>query len=343
MIANTATPLAPIWVMGAGAIGCFVGGRLQAAGLEVQFIGRPRLGQELKRHGLRLSDLEAPPQQLQASAIRWHDAVPTPGPGLAAPGLVLLCVKSLGTAAAAAELALSLPDGTPVLSLQNGVDNAAVAQAAALSLKLIPGMVPFNVAALGEGRFHRGTTGRLAAKHDAALQPYLPAFAAAGLALSLHADMQPVLWAKLLLNLNNPVNALSGLPLREQLLNPGWRRCTAALMDEALAALQAADIQPAQLTPLPAAAIPKLMRAPTPLFRLAAASMLRVDAQARSSMADDLARGRPTEIDALCGAVVRLGRLQRVPTPRNEAMLALMAERRPVPLAELQVRLGLSA
>lgn len=307
--------------MGAGSVGCFVGGRLQAAGLRVHFIGRARVGRDLAAHGLRLSDLETEAQHLPPAAIAWHEAPPR---DTEPPGLVLLCVKSAATAEAAAQLAAVLPPGTTVLSLQNGVDNAATAQAAAPGLRVLAGMVPFNIAELGPGQFHRGSSGRLAAARDAALTPYLPAFAAAGLPLELHEDMPAVQWAKLLLNLNNPVNALSGLPLRAQLLDARWRRVTAALMAEGLAVLKAAGIHPAKLTPLPPAWIPALMRLPTPLFRLAAASSLRIDAQARSSMADDLAQGRPPEIDALCGALLRLGAAQGLATPCNAAMLRLL-------------------
>ena len=99
--------------------------------------------------------------------------------------------------------------------------------------------------------------------------------AAAGLPLALHQDLAPVLWAKLLLNLNNPINALSGLPLREQLLDAGWRRCTATLIEEALGVMKAAGVRPARLTPLPPAWIPRLMRLPTSLFRLTAAGESR--------------------------------------------------------------------
>lgn len=303
--------LPPIWVMGAGSIGCFVGGRLAAAGQRVCFIGRPRLGAELREHGLRLSDLEGEERQLRD--IDWLHAPP---PDAETPGLVLLCVKSLATAQAAAALAAVLPPGSAVLSLQNGVDNARVAADAAPGLRLIAGMVPFNVSQPGPGHFHRGSSGQLAAQQDPALLPYLQSFADAGLALQLYPDLAAVQWAKLLLNLNNPVNALSGLPLRAQLLHPGWRRLTAALMAEGLLVLKAAGIRPARLTPLPAAWIPALMRLPTPLFRLLAARMLRIDPQASSSMADDLRLGRPTEIDALCGPLLQLGERLNLATPR---------------------------
>lgn len=321
----------PVWVMGAGSIGCFVGGRLAAAGAEVHFIGRPRLGEQLARHGLTLSDLQAPQRQLPAAALRWHLSAAA---GMPRPGLVLLCVKSAATAQAAAELAAVLPAGTPVLSLQNGVDNTRIAQQAAPQLRLMAGMVPFNVAELGDGRFHRGSSGQLVAERHPDLRPWLAVFASAGLPLQQVDDMAAVQWAKLLLNLNNPVNALSGLPLRAQLLDAAWRRVSAALMREGLAVLRAAGIRPARLTPLPAHWLPALMRLPTPLFRIAAAASLRIDARARSSMADDLAHGRPPEIDALCGAVVRLGAQHGVPTPRNAAMLRLLQ----LPIDDLAAR-----
>jgi 2-dehydropantoate 2-reductase len=310
----------PVLVMGAGAIGCFVGASLQFAGAEVSYIGRPRMLGELHEHGLRLTDLDGRDRSLRPDELTLADALPAH----ARPALVLLCVKSGATAAAAAALDAGVAAGTPVVSMQNGISNVAVAQAAAPRLRILAGMVPFNVAQPGPGHFHRGTSGALAAQDDPALRRWLGVFAAAGLALELHADLRAIQWAKLLLNLNNPVNALSGLPLRRQLLDRGLRRCVAALQHEGLAALRAAGIAPARLTPLPPAWLPGVLRLPTPLFRVVASKMLSIDAQARSSMADDFARGRPTEVDALCGEVVRLARAHGTAAPVNERMVELV-------------------
>jgi len=305
-----------VWVMGAGLVGTYVGGRLAAAGVPVTFIGRANLGSAWAAHGLTLSDLDGGRWALPS--LNWHTQVPREE---APPALVLLCVKSAATAEAAAQLGQCLPPGTCVVSLQNGVDNASIAQQHAPQLLVLPGMVPFNVARAEPSRLHQGTSGQLMAADQPALRAWLPVFAQAGLPLALRADMPAVQWAKLLLNLNNPVNALSGLPLRAQLLDRDWRRCTAALMAEALQVLARAHQPLARLTPLPPRWLPALLRAPTPVFRLLAARMLRIDDEARSSMADDLRLGRPPEIDALCGAVVRLGQRLGVPTPRNQAML----------------------
>ncbi len=328
-----------VLVMGAGAIGCYLGGCLQAAGVPVVFIGRPRVLATLREHGLTLTDLDGGRRRLDPAALSLHAQIPA---GIA-PSLVLLAVKSGATADAAAQLGAALPSGTPVVSMQNGVSNTATAHAAAPSLRLLAGMVPFNIAELAPGHYHRGTTGVLAAQDDAALRARLADFERAGLPLHLHADLRAVQWGKLLLNLNNPVNALSGLPLRAQLMDRGYRQCLAALQSEALAVLRSANIQPAQVGALPPHRIPPLLRLPTPLFRLIAARMLRIDRSARSSMADDLSNGRATEIDALCGEVVRLAESRGLAAPINARMVALVTAwpQRPLPMSSREMRAAL--
>ncbi|TNF59166.1 MAG: 2-dehydropantoate 2-reductase [Burkholderiales bacterium] len=310
-------PCPRILVMGAGSVGCHTGGLLQGAGAQVDFVGRPRMLDRLRERGLRLTDLDGGSQHLPPSSLRLHEQVPAGSQ----PDLVLLCVKSAATEAAAASLSDTLPAGTVVLSLQNGLGNAERAQARAPGLVVVPAMVPYNIAEIAPGHFHRGTSGQLAARSHPQLQKLCGLFARAGLPLALHADLRPVQLGKLLLNLNNPVNALSGLPLRAQLLQAGHRHGFAALVEEALALMRADGTEPARLTPLSWDALLRVLRLPTPLFRLVAARMLRIDPQARSSMADDLAAGRLTEIDALCGEVVRMaGRLGRQ-APLNRAMV----------------------
>lgn len=333
-----------VLVMGAGSVGCFVGGLTQLAGVPVHFVGRPRVLTALRKHGLHLTDQDGLDRRIPALDLRLHEQPPA---GLK-PDLVLLCVKSGATAEAATALGLTLPLGTPVVSLQNGIANAELARATVPQLHWHAGMVPFNIAELAPGHYHRGTGGALAAEasaEDTALAAWQTALARVGMPLKLHADLAPVQWGKLLLNLNNPVNALSGRPLREELLQRGYRRVLAALQQEALDLLDAAHRPVAQLTPLPPRRLLVLLRMPTFVFRLAAARMLRIDTQARSSMADDLAHGRMTEIDALCGEVVRLAQGLRRTAPLNARMQALVEawpkRRRPYPPAELLQALGL--
>ncbi len=331
----------PVLVMGAGSVGCFLGGVLARAGHELHFVARPRVLDALRSQGLRLSDLEGRSQHLPPERLHLHEQPPA---GLR-PALSLLCVKSGATAEAARQLATALPPGSVVASMQNGVGNVERAREAAPGLVWRAGMVPFNVAELAPGHYHRGTAGGLAAERDPALEALCPALEDFGITLRLHRDLRPVQWGKLLINLNNPVNALSGRPLRAQLLERGYRRCFAALQTEALELLRQARIEVAAVTPVPPERFASLLRLPTPVFRLLAARMLRIDAQARSSMADDLALGRKTEIDALCGEVVRLARREGRQAPLNARMQALVeawAQRpRPYGPRELEEALGL--
>ena len=310
-------------VMGAGAVGCYIGGRLAAAGHTVTFVGRPHVIATLRHHGLTVTDLDGfkahlPGDQLLLAAhldvsMFAHDCT------------VLLCVKGGATHSAAKELAAVCPAKTVVISLQNGVENIDRIKVHAPLLNVVAGMVPFNVVMLHSGHIHRGTTGALHMTKQARTEILVPTWKSAGLPLVLKTDMLEVQWGKLLLNLNNPVNALSDLPLRTQLGDYDYRHVVAALQTEALQALKAAGIRPAKVAAAPPAWLPFILRLPNAIFARVASRMLRMDAAARSSMWDDFQHGRITEIDDLCGAVVRLAHTGGTSAPINAAMCRLIS------------------
>jgi len=309
--------MSTIVVYGAGSVGCHIGGRLAGAGADVVFVGRQRIAEEMREHGLHLTDLDGNAVRVASVDYRTDPAV------VADASLVLVTVKSAATPDVAAVLAPLLRDDAVVVSLQNGLANAAVL-GERIDRPVLTGMVPFNVVAQGAGRFHRGSEGDVEVEDSDLLTPYLPVFAAAGLPLTLRSDMAAVLWAKLLLNLNNPVNALSGIPLKDELSQRDYRRCVAAAQREALAVGRRAGRVPARLTPLPPAWIPRLLTVPDAVFRTVASSMLAIDPHARSSMWEDLEAGRVTEVDWINGEVVRIGRELGVATPVNEKLIALI-------------------
>jgi 2-dehydropantoate 2-reductase len=307
-----------IAVYGAGGIGCYVGGRLVAGGAEVVFIGRQRLADEVAEHGLRLTDYRG--ADLVVPAVRFET---TPAAAAEA-DLVLVTVKSAGTATAADELASVLKPGAIVISFQNGIRNGEVLQERLPDHTVLTGMVPFNVLNRSLGVFHQGTEGALDVQKYAALKPYEAAFERAGLPLQQHDEILPVQWAKLLLNLNNPVNALSDVPLKDELAQRDYRRCLAAAQDEALGLLKAAGIRTARLTAVPADRMPSLLRLPDFVFKRLAGKMLAIDPSARSSMWEDLQAGRRTEIDYLNGEVVRLAGSLGRPAPVNAKLVELI-------------------
>lgn len=309
-----------VTVLGAGSIGVFVGGKLAAAGAEVAFVGRPRILDEIAAHGLRLTDLDGGDERIAAGGFRTE----TEPDSAATADLVLVTVKSGQTAQAAAQLRDRVRPDALVIGLQNGIGNDAVIREELPGPVVAAGMVMFNVAHNGEGHFHRGTDGSVAVADVPALARFVPLFDRAGLPLDRRCDLRPVQWAKLLLNLNNAVNALSGRPLRDELATRDYRRCLALAQGEALAVMRSAGIRPARLTVLPPRLMARLLTVPDPVFERVAGRVLAVDPLARSSMADDLALGRRTEIDWLCGEIVNLGRMVGVPTPVNARLIELV-------------------
>jgi 2-dehydropantoate 2-reductase len=307
-------------VFGAGSIGCYVGGRLAAGGANVTLIGRQRIGREIAQHGLHLTDWRGATLDVPPDGLRFSTEPDT----AADSGLVLVTVKSADTDTVGAALAGVLREGTVVVSFQNGIGNAERLKKQLQRQVVLAGMVPFNVVRRGHGAFHQGSEGALEVEQHAALESFEPVFAAAGLPLTQHADLRPVQWAKLLLNLNNSVNALSGLPLKEQLSQRPFRRCTALAQDEALRLLRHAGIRPARLTPLPPGLIPRVLALPDWLFARLASRMLAIDPLARSSMWEDLEARRRTEVDWLNGEIVRLAQAQGGVAPVNARLLDLV-------------------
>ncbi|MFN7177702.1 MAG: 2-dehydropantoate 2-reductase, partial [Thermaurantiacus sp.] len=242
--------------------------------------------------------------------------------------LVLVTVKALATEEAGRAVADAAPPGAVVLSMQNGVSNADRLRALLPGRTVLGGMVPFNVAARGEAHYHRGTAGGLVAEASPALQPFLPAFEAAGLPLALADNIAGVLWGKLLVNLNNAINALAGVPLAEELRQRAFRQAWALSMREGMSLAKRAGIRLVDPLPMPLELMPALMSLPDRLYRFVMAQQaggkVRVDAHARSSMADDLAQGRPTEVDHLNGEVVRLGARLGRRAPVNQRVIELV-------------------
>jgi 2-dehydropantoate 2-reductase len=316
-------------ILGAGAIGCYVGGRLALGGQKVTFVGRPRVIDTLAAHGLTVTDLDGFNGHVDAARLRL--AASLREANLDGDTVILLCVKGGATEAAARDIAQVCRPGTTIVSLQNGVDNVARTKANAPQMEVLAGMVPYNVV-LREGNrgheVHRATTGSLHIQRTALSEQLASAFNAAGLPTELSDDMRAVQWGKLLLNLNNPVNALSDLPLQAQLQDRDYRRVLADLQSEALAVMAASGITPAKVAAVAPRVLPHLLRLPNWLFTRVAARMLRMDASARSSMWDDLQQGRTTEIDDMCGAVVRLAHAHGGTAPLNQRMCELVAQHR---------------
>lgn len=214
-----------IGVMGAGAIGCFVGGMLATSGTSapIVLVGRERIAGDIAANGLHVGDLDGS----RRTVPRERYVFDTDPSRLAECDVVLCSVKSAATASAADTLARVLRPGTLVVSLQNGVRNADVLRERLDAV--LAGIVNFNVLTKREGLFRRATSGALFIERssDGRATELVQALRAAGLDVEQPPDIRGAQWAKLLFNLNNAISALSGRPTRELVLTSGYRRVLA--------------------------------------------------------------------------------------------------------------------
>ena len=308
----------PIGVAGAGSIGCFVGGMLAASERKVALLARPRVIGEIKANGLRLTSFEGFDRTVAARELTLSE-----DPAIFADvSAVLVTVKSADTADMADIIARHAPEDAVIVSLQNGVGNTAVLRQRLPGRRVLAAMVPFNVVAPGEGRFHRATSGDIMVEQDDA--DTAGRLSVPGLKMRATGNIAGVQWGKLLVNLNNALNALSGLPLRGQLADRRWRRLLADQVAEGLAAIRADGLAPVSPTPVPSSWTPSLLRLPDPIFQLLLGRTMKIDPEARSSMSEDLQRGRRTEIDYLQGIVVELAERHGLDVPLSRRIVALI-------------------
>lgn len=322
-------------VLGAGSVGCFIGGCWQAAGLPVSFIGRPKIAHDVRGHGLALSEYSG-----------WQTTLPNVDfacvpAALADADIIALTVKSGATAEAARDIADHAPDGAMVISFQNGISNVDTLEAELGGrFRIVRGMVPFNVAYAGDGRFHKGVAGQLYVEDRAETRELSGRIGGGPAALKLSDDMLGLAWGKLLINLNNAVNALSGRPLLEQLRERDYRRVVAASQREGLRLLKRAGIRPSKVGAVAPQLLPAVVGSPDWLFRNLFLRAWKIDSKARSSMADDLASGRRTEVDHLNGELVSLAERLGVDAPVNRRIVELVraAESGAPPMSPAELR-----
>ena len=312
---------ARVVVHGAGSVGCFVGGCWQAAGVPVSFFGRQTLATEIAEHGLSLTDFTGRQTRLDAVDYRTDPAV------LAEADIIALTVKSGATEEAAEQIARLARDGALVISFQNGISNLDVLRRKlGQRLQVARGIVQFNVAYLGEGRFHKGVAGALYAEDRPDIRELAAMVVDGPAALKLSDDMTGIAWGKLLINLNNAVNALSGKTLLGEFAERDYRLVVAASQREALALLKRAGISPAKIAAVSPGLLPTVIGSPNWLFKNVFLRSWKIDEKARSSMNDDLAAGRKTEIEYINGELVHLAEKLGVDAPINRAIVRLIHE-----------------
>jgi 2-dehydropantoate 2-reductase len=291
-------------VMGAGAVGSFFGGMLARAGAEVTLIARGAHLEALQRDGLFID------------SIRFQERVPVKASGepsaVRGAELVLFCVKSLDTESAARSIAPHLSPGAVVLTLQNGVDNADKIKALT-GMVALPTVVYAAAALSAPGRMRHAGRGDLVLGNTPRelTATIAETFERAGVPCRLTDNIQGELWQKLVLNCaSNAVTALCHAGYALAVRNPFTRQIMAQAVQETCDVARAAGVRMPTETPV-------LTKQLMDVFE-------SYGTEAVSSTAQDLARGRKTEIDALNGHVARRGAELGVPAPVNQTLHALV-------------------
>lgn len=287
-----------VGVMGAGAVGCYYGGLLARAGHEVVLIARPQHVAAIERQGL-LMDL--PEGRIAVTLQAASDPAALEGADL-----VLVCVKSSDTEDAGRQMQPHLGPHTVVWSLQNGVDNAE-RLAEVLGRPVAPAVVYVASAMAGDGHVVHHGRGELVVGPGADNERLAAVFEAAGVPMQLSDNVAGALWLKLVLNCAwNALSALTQQPYGPLLQSAGVPEMMRDVVAECRAVAAAEGVQ------LPEGvddAVHRIGESMPGQF---------------SSTAQDLARGRRSEIDHLNGLVVRRGAARGVPTPANRVLHTLV-------------------
>ncbi|MFC3684024.1 ketopantoate reductase family protein [Hydrogenophaga luteola] len=293
-----ATPL-QVAVLGAGAVGCYYGGMLARAGHCVTLIGRPQHVQVFEAKGLRMQTLTFDETvKVQAS---------TEASAVAGADLVLFAVKSPDTETAGAQMREHLKPGALVLCLQNGVDNAERLRAVLPGVQVAAAVVYVATEMAGPGHLRHHGRGELVIEPSPASERVAQALATAGVSTEISDNVRGALWVKLILNCAyNALSAVGRIAYGELVQQPGVKDTMRDVVAECRAVAAADGVT------LPGD------------VDLAVRRIAETMPSQYSSTAQDLMRGKPSEIDHLNGYVVRRGEALGVPTPANRVLWAVV-------------------
>ncbi len=284
--------------MGAGAVGCYYGFKLARAGHDVVLIGRPQHVEAIERQGLR--------REPQTFDEHVRVSASTEGSAVQGAQLVLFCVKSADTESGAAAIKPHLAPDALVLSLQNGVENADRLRAL-LQQEVIAAAVYVGTEMAGPGHVRHHGRGELIIEQSKASGNIARALIAAGVPTDISDNVRGALWTKLITNCAyNALSAITQLPYGRLVKGEGVTVVLRDLVDECVAVAKADGVTlPGDVD----AAVRKIAETAAGQY---------------SSTAQDLARGKRSEIDQLNGFVVRRGEALGVATPANRLLHAIV-------------------
>jgi 2-dehydropantoate 2-reductase len=300
-------------ILGTGAMACLFAARLSAAGIPVTLLGAWKDGLDaLRREGVVLEDMDGSLHRYPVNTV--DDPRDCAGEQHA-----LVLVKSWQTRRAAQQLEQCLAESGVALTLQNGAGNREALIDALGAPRVALGVTTIGANLVAPGRVRAAGQGVVALGVHARLAPLAEMLRQAGFTVEDAPDPDELLWGKLVINAAiNPLTALLGVPNGELLQRPTARLLLVSLAREAVAV-----------------AVAQGLTLPYPDPIAAAQETARRTAANRSSMLQDVQRGAPTEIDAICGAILRAGEQYGVPTPTNRIVWQLVKALVPVDQVDL--------
>jgi len=292
----------PILIIGTGAMACLFAARFSAAGTPVVMTGSWQAGlNALNEFGVRLVHLDGREQAYPVKVMRSVDECYQPQ-------YALVLVKSWQTEAAAQRLAGCLAENGLALSLQNGLGNREALAQVLGAPRVALGMTTSGATLLGPGRVLPAGEGPVVLDGTPQVADLGSLLHRAGFQVDFVNDTNSLLWGKLVINAAiNPLTAVLRVPNGELLAHTEARAIMATLASEAAAVAHALQIE---------------LPYPDPV--VAAEAIAQRTAMNRSSMLQDVLRGARTEIDAICGEIVRLGERTGVPVPVNRVFWQLV-------------------
>ncbi|MCW5874881.1 MAG: 2-dehydropantoate 2-reductase [Anaerolineales bacterium] len=293
-------------IVGSGALACLFAARLAAIGEPVNLLASwPEGLHALQTDGVAL--------EVDGTRTQFPVRASSDPQDFAGATRALVLVKSWQTARAAEQLQACLaPDGV-ALTLQNGLGNQETLQAALGAPRVAVGVITTGATLVSPGIVRWGGDGIITLGAHAQQASFAALFEQAGFQVNLAESVASVQWSKLAINAAiNPLTALLNIPNGELLTRPAAAALSAQLAQEA--ASVAAALQ-----------IPLTFADPV----AAAQDVARRTTANHSSMLQDVQRGAPTEIEAICGAIVRAGQAAGVPTPVNETVWKLVEALKP--------------
>jgi len=311
-------------IFGAGLTGGYLAGCFISSGINTTFLARKKTLASMVS-GLTVSDYQGNSRNidnvLEYATTKEDEKAPY--------DFIWLTVKCTSIENNIEELSNYIDQNTTIICCQNGIGSDLAIRAAFPGNTVLTGIFCFNVARMKSSelepfRLHRSTQGDLVIEEHEKVKPFFEQIQKDLLPSHLSTNINAEQWAKLQLNLTNPVNALADIPTKQMTEDAGFRKVISMLMREHLKVADAMKLDLPKIAALPGKYIPLVLDLPNWLFKIVAQKMLAIDPEARASMWWDLHSGRSTEIDFINGAVVDAAKKLDIACPANQKIIDLI-------------------